>query len=93
MTADKMMYKLGFEKLDDYTHENELMYECVKGYEYWTVHFFKVANSMNYDVSHCVWVKSNKDGDTNGDWKQVDSFVPAELHRAIHKVFLENKWL
>lgn len=87
MNADEMMYELGFEKVDEYSDEDNLMYQHSTDNDHWEVQFFYSFEIVNYSVTHLHWFK------TVEEWRIMDSVVDMELHKAIHQVLLEHGWL
>lgn len=89
MNADEMMYEAGFEKVEKHCDEVELMYQSITENELRAVVFFKSYGTeiVNYLVSHSHWFE------TDGDWRKMEVFIDADLHKAIHQVLLEHGWL
>ena len=87
MNADEMMYEAGFEKVNEYSNEDNVMYQCVTENERWAVCFFKSYGIVNYSVSYSQWFE------TLGEWIKTDAIVDVKLHKAIHQVLLEHGWL
>lgn len=86
--ADEMMYEAGFEKDDEYSNEDKVMYNCLTENDHWIVYFFKsYGRIVNYTISHSHYFG------TDGEWKEMNPVVDMELHKAIHQVLLENGWL
>ena len=86
--ADEMMYEAGFEKDDEYSNEDKVMYNCLTENDHWIVYFFKsYGRIVNYTISHSHLFE------TDGEWKKMDVIVDMELHKAIHQVLLEHGWL
>lgn len=52
-----------------------------------SIHFFKSYGIATYLVSHSHWFE------TDGDWRKMEVFIDADLHKAIHQVLLEHGWL
>ena len=51
--ADEMMYEAGFEKDDEYSSEDKVMYNCLTENDHWIVYFFKsYGRIVNYTISH-----------------------------------------
>lgn len=87
MNADEMMYEAGFEKDDEYSNEDKVLYNCLTENDYWIVRVFKSYGIATYLVSHSHWFE------TDGDWRKMEVFIDADLHKAIHQVLLEHGWL
>ena len=87
INADEMMHELGFEKVDGDTSKNKVTYRCRAENDYWIVRVFKSYGIATYLVSHSHWFE------TDGDWKKMEVFIDADLHKAIHQVLLEHGWL
>lgn len=87
MNADEMMYEAGFEKVEKHCNEVELVYQCTTENEHSRVIFFKSYGIATYLVSHSHWFE------TDGDWRKMEVFIDADLHKAIHQVLLEHGWL
>ena len=88
MNADEMMYEAGFEKDDEYSSEDKVMYNCLTENDHWIVYFFKsYGRIVNYTITHSHYIE------TNGERKEMNPVVDMELHKAIHQVLLENGWL
>lgn len=86
--ADEMMYEAGFEKDDEYSNEDKVMYNCLTENDHWIVCFFRLyGRIVNYTISHSHYFE------TDGEWKKMDVIVDINLHKAIHQVLLEHGWL
>lgn len=86
--ADEMMYEAGFEKDDEYSNEDEVLYNCLTENDRWIVCFFRLyGRIVNYTISHSHYFE------TDGEWKEMDVIVDMNLHKAIHQVLLEHGWL
>lgn len=86
--ADEMMYEAGFEKDDEYSNEDKVMYNCLTENDHWIVCFFRLyGRIVNYTISHSHYFE------TDGEWKKMDVIVDMDLHKAIHQVLLEYGWL
>lgn len=86
--ADEMMYEAGFEKDDEYSNEDKVLYNCLTENDYWIVCFFRLyGRIVNYTISHSHYFE------TDGEWKKMDVIVDMNLHKAIHQVLLEHGWL
>lgn len=86
--ADEMMYEAGFEKDDEYSNEDKVMYNCLTENDHWIVCFFRLyGRIVNYTISHSHYFE------TDGEWKKMDVIVDMDLHKAIHLVLLEHGWL
>lgn len=86
--ADEMMYEAGFEKDDEYSNEDKVLYNCLAKNDHWIVCFFRLyGRIVNYTVSHSHYFE------TDGEWKKMDVIVDMNLHKAIHQVLLEHGWL
>ena len=86
--ADEMMYEAGFEKDDEYSNEDKVLYNCLTENDRWIVCFFRLYGSIvNYTISHSHYFE------TDGEWKEMDVIVDMNLHKAIHQVLLEHGWL
>lgn len=86
--ADEMMYEAGFEKDDEYSNEDKMLYNCLTENDHWMVCFFRLYGRLvNYTVSHSHYFE------TDGEWKKMDVIVDMNLHKAIHQVLLEHGWL
>ena len=86
--ADEMMYEAGFEKDDEYSNEDKVMYNCLTENDHWIVCFFRLYGRLvNYTISHSHYFE------TDGEWKKMDVIVDMDLHKAIHQVLLEHGWL
>lgn len=86
--ADEMMYEAGFEKDDEYSNEDKVMYNCLTENDHWIVCFFRLyGRIVNYTISHSHYFE------TDGEWKKMDVIVDMDLHKAIHQVLLEHGWL
>lgn len=86
--ADEMMYEAGFEKDDEYSNEDKVLYNCLTENDHWIVCFFRLyGRIVNYTISHSHYFE------TDGDWKKMEVFIDADLHKAIHQVLLEHGWL
>lgn len=86
--ADEMMYEAGFEKDDEYSNEDKVMYNCLTENDHWIVCFFRLyGRIVNYIISHSHYFE------TDGEWKKMDVIVDMNLHKAIHQVLLEHGWL
>lgn len=86
--ADEMMYEAGFEKDDEYSNEDKVMYCCLTENDHWIVCFFRLyGRIVNYTISHSHYFE------TDGEWKKMDVIVDMDLHKAIHQVLLEHGWL
>lgn len=86
--ADEMMYEAGFEKDDEYTNEDKVLYNCLTENDHWIVCFFRLyGRIVNYTISHSHYFE------TDGEWKKMDVIVDMNLHKAIHQVLLEHGWL
>lgn len=86
--ADEMMYEAGFEKDDEYSNEDKVLYNCLTENDHWIVCFFRLyGRIVNYTISHSHYFE------TDGEWKKMDVFIDADLHKAIHQVLLEHGWL
>lgn len=87
--ADEMMYEAGFEKDDEYSNEDKVLYNCLTENDHWRVFFFKSygLGYVNYSVSHYHWFENLV------EWKNMDPYVDMKLHKAIHQVLLEHGWL
>lgn len=86
--ADEMMYEAGFEKDDEYSNEDKVMYNCLTENDHWIVCFFRLyGRIVNYTISHSHYFE------TDGEWKKMDVIVDMNLHKAIHQVLLEHGWL
>lgn len=63
--ADEMMYEAGFEKVDEYTSEDKVTYQCCTENDYWIVRFFKSYGGIaKYLVAHSHFFE------TDGEWKK-----------------------
>lgn len=86
--ADEMMYEAGFEKDDEYSNEDKVLYNCLTENDHWIVCFFRLyGRIVNYTISHSHYFE------TDGEWKKMDVIVDMNLHKAIHQVLLEHGWL
>ena len=86
--ADEMMYEAGFEKDDEYSNEDKVLYNCLTENDHWIVCFFRLyGRIVNYNISHSHYFE------TDGEWKKMDVIVDMNLHKAIHQVLLEHGWL
>lgn len=86
--ADEMMYEAGFEKDDEYSNEDKVLYNCLTENDHWIVCFFRLyGRIVNYTISHSHYFE------TDGEWKKMDVIVDINLHKAIHQVLLEHGWL
>lgn len=86
--ADEMMYEAGFEKDDEYSNEDKVLYNCLTENDHWIVCFFRLyGRIVNYTISHSHYFE------TDGEWKKMDVIVGMNLHKAIHQVLLEHGWL
>lgn len=86
--ADEMMYEAGFEKDDEYSNEDKVLYNCLTENDHWIVCFFRLyGRIVNYTISHSLYFE------TDGEWKKMDVIVDMNLHKAIHQVLLEHGWL
>lgn len=86
--ADEMMYEAGFEKDDEYSNEDKVLYNCLTENDHWIVCFFRLyGRIVNYTISHTHYFE------TDGEWKKMDVIVDMNLHKAIHQVLLEHGWL
>lgn len=86
--ADEMMYEAGFEKDDEYSNGDKVMYNCLTENDHWIVCFFRLyGRIVNYTISHSHYFE------TDGEWKKMDVIVDMNLHKAIHQVLLEHGWL
>ena len=86
--ADEMMYEAGFEKDDEYSNEDKVLYNCLTENDHWIVCFFRLyGRIVNYTISH------SHNFETDGEWKKMDVIVDMNLHKAIHQVLLEHGWL
>lgn len=86
--ADEMMYEAGFEKDDEYSNEDKVLYNCLTENDHWIVCFFRLyGRIVNYTISHSHYFE------TDGEWKKMDVIVDMNLHKAIHQVLLEHCWL
>lgn len=86
--ADEMMYEAGFEKDDEYSNEDKVLYNCLTDNDHWIVCFFRLyGRIVNYTISHSHYFE------TDDEWKTMDAIVGMDLHKAIHQVLLENGWL
>ena len=86
--ADEMMYEAGFEKDDEYSNEDKVLYNCLTENDHWMVCFFRLyGRIVNYTISHSHYFE------TDGEWKKMDVIVDMNLHKAIHQVLLEHGWL
>lgn len=86
--ADEMMYEAGFEKDDEYSNEDKVLYNCLTENDHWIVCFFRLYGIIvNYTISHSHYFE------TDGEWKKMDVIVDMSLHKAIHQVLLEHGWL
>ena len=86
--ADEMMYEAGFEKDDEYSNEDKVLYNCLTENDHWIVCFFRLyGRIVNYTISHSHYFE------TDGEWKKMDVIVDMDLHKAIHQVLLEHGWL
>lgn len=86
--ADEMMYEAGFEKDDEYSNEDKVMYNCLTENDHWIVCFFRLyGRIVNYTISHSHYFEMD------GEWKKMDVIVDMNLHKAIHQVLLEHGWL
>lgn len=86
--ADEMMYEAGFEKDDEYSNEDKVLYNCLTENDHWIVCFFRLyGRIVNYTISHDHYFE------TDGEWKKMDVIVDMNLHKAIHQVLLEHGWL
>lgn len=86
--ADEMMYEAGFEKDDEYSNEDKVLYNCLTENDRWIVCFFRLyGRIVNYTISHSHYFE------TDGEWKEMDVIVDMNLHKAIHQVLLEHGWL
>lgn len=86
--ADEMMYEAGFEKDDEYSNEDKVLYNCLTENDHWLVCFFRLyGRIVNYTISHSHYFE------TDGEWKKMDVIVDMNLHKAIHQVLLEHGWL
>lgn len=86
--ADEMMYEAGFEKDDEYSNEDKVLYNCLTENDHWMVCFFRLyGRIVNYTISHSHCFE------TDGEWKKMDVIVDMNLHKAIHQVLLEHGWL
>ena len=86
--ADEMMYEAGFEKDDEYSNEDKVLYNCLTENGHWMVCFFRLyGRIVNYTISHSHYFE------TDGEWKKMDVIVDMNLHKAIHQVLLEHGWL
>lgn len=83
--ADEMMYEAGFEKDDEYSNEDKVLYNCLTENDHWIVCFFRLyGRIVNYTISHSHYFE------TDGEWKKMDVIVDMNLHKAIHQVLLEH---
>lgn len=86
--ADEMLYEAGFEKDDEYSNEDKVLYNCLTENDHWIVCFFRLyGRIVNYTISHSHYFE------TDGEWKKMDVIVDMNLHKAIHQVLLEHGWL
>ena len=86
--ADEMMYEAGFEKDDEYSNEDKVLYNCLTENDHWIVCFFRLyGRIVNYTISHSHYFEAD------GEWKKMDVIVDMNLHKAIHQVLLEHGWL
>ena len=86
--ADEMMYEAGFEKDDEYSNEDKVLYICLTENDRWIVCFFRLyGRIVNYTISHSHYFE------TDEEWKEMDLIVDMNLHKAIHQVLLEHGWL
>lgn len=86
--ADEMMYEAGFEKDDEYSNEDKVLYNCLTENDHWIVCFFRLyGRIVNYTISHSHYFE------TDGEWKKMDVIVDMNLHKAIHQVLIEHGWL
>lgn len=86
--ADEMMYEAGFEKDDEYSNEDKVLYNCLTENDHWLVCFFRLyGRIVNYTISHSHYFE------TDGEWKKMDVIVDMNLHKAIHQILLEHGWL
>lgn len=86
--ADEMMYEAGFEKDDEYSNEDKVMYNCLTENDHWIVCFFRLyGRIVNYTISHSHYFETDR------EWKKMDVIVDMNLHKAIHQVLLEHGWL
>ena len=86
--ADEMMYEAGFEKDDEYSNEDKVLYNCLTENDHWMVCFFRLyGRIVNYTISHSHYFE------TDGEWKKMDVIVDMNLHKAIHQVLLEHGWM
>ena len=86
--ADEMMYEAGFEKDDEYSNEDKVLYNCLTENDHRIVCFFRLyGRIVNYTISHSHYFE------TDGEWKKMDVIVDMNLHKAIHQVLLEHGWL
>lgn len=86
--ADEMMYEAGFEKDNEYSNEDKVLYNCLTENDHWIVCFFRLyGRIVNYTISHSHYFE------TDGEWKKMDVIVDMNLHKAIHQVLLEHGWL
>lgn len=86
--ADEMMYEAGFEKDDEYSNEDKVLYNCLTENDHWIVCFFRLyGRIVNYTISHSHYFE------TDGEWKKMDVIVDMNLHKAIHQVLLEHGWM
>ena len=86
--VDEMMYEAGFEKDDEYSNEDKVLYNCLTENDHWIVCFFRLyGRIVNYTISHYHYFE------TDGEWKKMDVIVDMNLHKAIHQVLLEHGWL
>ena len=50
--ADEMMYEAGFEKDDEYSNEDKVMYNCLTENDHWIVCFFRLyGRIVNYTIT------------------------------------------
>ena len=86
--ADEMMYEAGFEKDDEYSNEDKVLYICLTENDRGIVCFFRLyGRIVNYTISHSHYFE------TDEEWKEMDVIVDMNLHKAIHQVLLEHGWL
>lgn len=58
--ADEMMYEAGFEKDDEYSNEDKVMYNCLTENDHWIVCFFRLyGRIVNYTISHSHYFETD----------------------------------
>lgn len=61
--ADEMMYEAGFEKDDEYSNEDKVLYNCLTENDRWIVCFFRLyGRIVNYTISHSHILKRMESG-------------------------------